>query len=108
MNPSMNIRTVMQYIYGTMFILIQRTIGFVKRKGTKAGRRVVDPEEKEEFRRSVQNVMDEYSIPPELVLNIDQTGRKLFPSSQWTLEEKGAKQVLISGHTLQWCFQTCN
>ena len=36
-------------------------------------------------------------IPAQLVLNWDQTGVKLVPSSGWTMEKQGAKRVELSG-----------
>ena len=39
--------------------------------------------------------MDE--IPPELILNWDQTGLNLIPSSSWTMEQRGARRVEITG-----------
>ena len=36
-------------------------------------------------------------IPPELVINWDQTGIKIVPVSSWTMEKKGAKRVEIAG-----------
>ena len=39
--------------------------------------------------------MDE--IPPEMILNWDQTGLNLIPSSSWTMEQRGAQRVEITG-----------
>ena len=36
-------------------------------------------------------------IPPELILNWDQTGLNLVPASTWTMEQKGKKRVEIKG-----------
>ena len=36
-------------------------------------------------------------IPPELILNWDQTGIHLVPASAWTMELAGSKRVEISG-----------
>ena len=36
-------------------------------------------------------------IPPELVLNWDQTGIKLVPSTSWTMNEQGARRVELMG-----------
>ena len=33
------------------------------------------------------------NVPSELILNFDQTSIKMVPASQWTLEERGIKQV---------------
>ena len=38
-------------------------------------------------------------IPPELILNWDQTGIKLGPSSSWTMDRQGVKRVEIAGAT---------
>ena len=36
-------------------------------------------------------------IPPELILNWDQTGIHLVPASTWTMDREGSKRVEISG-----------
>ena len=36
-------------------------------------------------------------IPPELILNWDQTGIHLVPASGWTMDKIGSKGVEISG-----------
>ena len=36
-------------------------------------------------------------VPPELVLNWDQTGIKLVPASSWTMERQGAQRVKMKG-----------
>ena len=36
-------------------------------------------------------------IPPELILNWDQTGIRLVPSSSWTMEKRGVKRVEMVG-----------
>ena len=36
-------------------------------------------------------------ILPELILNWDQTGIRLVPSSSWTMEQRGAKRVEMVG-----------
>ena len=65
---------------------------FVKRKGTKACKKVPDNVEelRDQFTSSISEKVVEYSIPPELVINLDETGLPLVPVSHWTLEEKGA------------------
>ena len=37
------------------------------------------------------------NIPPHLIINWDQTGLYLVPSSNWTMAEKGKKRVSIRG-----------
>jgi len=44
-----------------------------------------------EIRKSV----DDHQIPAQMVVNIDQTGVKLVPTSEWTLDQKGTSQVII-------------
>ena len=39
--------------------------------------------------------MDE--IPAKMILNWDQTAMKIVPSSMWTMEQKGSKQVDVAG-----------
>lgn len=76
-----------------------RRNGFVKRKGTKAARKVPDNFEdiKEVFTEEVVSKRVEFDIPDDLVLNWDQTGVKLVPVSDWTMESQGSRQVSIVG-----------
>ena len=74
-------------------------MNFVKRKGTKAAKKL--PAEFETVRADyvarVRKAVSDYSIPPELVLNLDETGLHIVPISNWTLDIKGSKQVAITG-----------
>ncbi len=36
-------------------------------------------------------------IPPEMILNWDQTGVKIVPTSCWTMNIAGAKRVEVTG-----------
>lgn len=36
-------------------------------------------------------------IPPELVLNWDQTGIRIVPSNNWTMDQQGVKRVEVGG-----------
>ncbi len=36
-------------------------------------------------------------VTPEMILNWDQSGIKLVPSSNWTLEKQGSKRVELTG-----------
>ncbi|ELT87687.1 hypothetical protein CAPTEDRAFT_199284 [Capitella teleta] len=72
-------------------------MGYVQRKGTKASKKKPDdfPAIKGDFLdRFVHAARD---IPPEMIVNFDQTGLSIVPTSSWTLAEKGAKQVEIVG-----------
>lgn len=58
-------------------------LGYVKREGTKAARKLPSDfdEKKEDFLTGVGGVIEEKNIPPELVINFDQTGVKIVPVS---------------------------
>ncbi len=45
----------------------------------------------------VVGIVQMEEIPPPLIINWDQTGLKIVPSSQWTMHEKGAKRVEAVG-----------
>ena len=42
-----------------------------------------------------------YKIPPELVINWDQTGINIVPVSQWTMDVEGAKRVEMKQRQLK-------
>ena len=50
---------------------------------------------KEEFLQDVVATVEMEEIPPELILNWDQTGIKIVPSNTWTTDQQGAKQVEV-------------
>ena len=52
---------------------------------------------KTEFLQSIVDIVQFEKIPIELLLNWDQTGLNLVPSSSWTLECKGTKRVGLKG-----------
>lgn len=73
---------------------------FVKRRVTTASSKSsVDrfAELKQLFLEDVHTTVVMEDIPPELIINWDQTGIKLVPSSNWTMEKRGAKRVEIVG-----------
>lgn len=74
-------------------------LGFSRRVGTKAARAL--PENFDELKRDylerITNLVTDYNIPDELIINWDQTGINLIPASRWTMEMTGAKQVGITG-----------
>ena len=74
-------------------------INLVKRKGTKVARKVPTDfvEIKLAFLKRITDFVREHKIPPELILNWDQTGAKFVPTSEWTLAEEGSRQVDIVG-----------
>lgn len=46
----------------------------------------------------IAHLVDLYDVPAELVVNSDQTGIPLVPSSDYTRAAKGAKDVSTHGH----------
>ena len=74
-------------------------IGLVKRKATKAARKLPDDfaDVKVAFLQRVASVVKESSVPFELVINWDQTESKFVPASQWILADEGTKQVDVIG-----------
>ena len=52
---------------------------------------------KEEFLRAVVETVEMEEIPPELILNWDQTAVKIIPSSTWTMEQRGSKRIDVAG-----------
>ena len=54
-------------------------------------------EQKEEFLSDVTTTVEMKEIPAELVLNRDQTGIRLVPSSTWTFERRGEHHVEMVG-----------
>ena len=78
-----------------------RRMGFVKRKATTKARTALTQEEfaavKKCYLWQIKKAVKDGKIPPELVINWDQTGKNVAPSSQWTQAEKGATRVEIAG-----------
>ena len=73
---------------------------FVRRKATtsKSKHKPADfTEVKKSFLDDVQSVVMMEEIPPELILNWDQSGIHLVPASSWTMEQVGSKRVEITG-----------
>ena len=69
-------------------------MNFVRRKATtsKSKYKPADfAKVKEQFLNDVVSIVTVEGIPPELVLNWDQTGIHLVPVSPWTMEQAGSK-----------------
>ena len=73
--------------------------GYVKRKATRASRKVPDDFEaiKAVYLENISKVFKEYSIPLSMAINFDQTGTRMVPVSDWTLEVQGSKQIDMIG-----------
>lgn len=52
---------------------------------------------KKNFLDEVVTTVTMEEIPPELILNWDQTGVKIVPSSTWTMDQHGSKRVEMTG-----------
>ena len=76
-----------------------RRENYIKRKATKAAKKL--PEDFEIVRKGFHDrfaqVVLEHQVPAELIVNLDQTGLKMVPVSEWTYEKQGAKQVQVTG-----------
>ena len=73
---------------------------FVQRKVTTAKSKysVADFDKlKESFLQEVITTVEMEEIPPDLILNWDQTGVKIVPSNTWTMDRRGSKRVEIAG-----------
>ena len=69
--------------------------GYVKCKATRASRKVPDDfvNIKSIYLDNIDKVIKDYNIPLSMVLTFDQTGIKMVPVSDWTLEVQGSKQI---------------
>ena len=78
-----------------------RRMGWVKRKGTKDCRSVPPPEKlaklTDEYLSTIKAIITDQHIPTSMVVNFDQTGVNIVPTSNWTLNKAGEKQVPIAG-----------
>ena len=81
------------------YSLLER-MQFVQRKVTTAKSKYTIEnfsELKQQFLQDVVTTVSMEGIPPELILNWDQTGIKIVPSNNWTMDRQGAKRVEIGG-----------
>ena len=73
---------------------------FVQRKATTAKSKGSDAnfvDQKKSFLADVVATVTMEEIPPDLILNWDQTGIKIVPCSTWTMDRQGAKRVEMIG-----------
>lgn len=75
-----------------------KRIGFVRRKGTKAARKLPFDFENQrlEFIETVKKIRADHEIPPELVINFDQTKLSIIPCGNWTLHQEGMYCLLFN------------
>lgn len=78
---------------------LMKRMGMVKRRAsTKAKTTVINFDElKETFLQDIKHSMLMDEIPPELIINFDQTGIHYVPVSSWSMEMEGAKRVEVVG-----------
>lgn len=73
---------------------------FVRRKATTAKSKVSKEsftKLRDTFFHDLFSIVTMEEIPPELVLNWDQTGIHLVPAAAWTMEKRGADRVEVAG-----------
>ena len=77
---------------------VLRRMGYTKRKASSKCKVLPDnfDEIKRNFLADICAVVEMEDVPPSLVINWDHTATKIVPSSQWTMEKKGAKRVEIA------------
>ena len=78
---------------------IMTRMGLVKRKATKAARKVPQDfqDVKAAFLHRIKDTVNKHAIPDSMIVNFDQTGSKFVPCSEWTMAPEGSKQVEVTG-----------
>ena len=72
-------------------------MGYVKRKACSKAKVNVEHFEKlkKDFLRDIKSLVTMDEIPPDLIINFDQTGINYVPISSWTMEKEGTKRVEV-------------
>ena len=73
-------------------------MGLVRRKATTSRPKLFPAEFKEKKQSYLEEIVGKihmHDIPHKHIINCDQTGINVLPTSNWTLESKGAKRVLM-------------
>ena len=82
-------------------ISLMQRMNFVKHRGsTKAKTSLpenVFSQVRHKFLSQIAKMAHDTKIPPQLVINWDQTGFNIVPSSSWTMEEQGSNTIPIAG-----------
>ena len=78
---------------------LMKRMGLTKRKATKASRALPEnfPQQKHDYLTAIADQVKEHDIPNSMVVNFDQTGINIIPSSDWTMDNQGTKQVKVTG-----------
>lgn len=77
-----------------------RRMGFVRRRKTSSKVEIPDAARKEIeflFHHEIVSYMEQFDIPPSLILNLDQTPLKYAPVSNETMAKQGSTSVTIEG-----------
>ena len=80
--------------------LLLGRMGYVQRKATTSKSKYTAQnfsEVKQTFLNDLNAIITMEEIPPELVLNWDQTGVKYVPVNSWTMDKRGSKRVKLVG-----------
>ena len=76
-------------------------MGYVRRKATTKSKLTLSDsafkDAKAAYLHKISKAVADGKIPPDLIINWDQTGVKVVPSSEWTQEERGTARVEIAG-----------
>ena len=79
---------------------VLESMKWTKRKGTtgkvEPSQQFLD-EEKLTFQRNISTIIEDYDIPKDLILHLDQTSLSYFAPGKYTFNPKGAKTVPIKG-----------
>ena len=82
-------------------VSLMQHMNFVKRRGsTKAKTSLpenVFSQVRHKFLSQIAKMAHDNKIPPQLVINWDQTGFNIVPSSSWIMEEQGSNTIPIAG-----------
>ena len=72
-------------------------MGYIKRKAcSKAKVDVAQFQQlKDDFLLEIKTIVSMDKIPPELVINFDQTGLNYVPISHWTMDKEGVRRVEV-------------
>ena len=74
-----------------------KRMGYVKWKACSKAKVDVERYEqlKDEFLLEIKVIVNMDEIPPELIINFDQTALNYVPVSHWTMDQEGAKRVEV-------------
>ena len=78
---------------------LMERMGYVKRKATTKAKITVEnlAALKEQFLLDIRGLVEMEEIPPDLILNWDQTAVNYVPVSNWTMAKEGSKSVPVAG-----------